>query len=182
MPGKPLGFKSWARGVQVGHATVCGMDERVVPRRAEDGGALGLTTLLLRRMPAGSAGRALDLLAAGGASPGVDPGAADQCVYALVDMASDDPDEPLAAVVVVGPDAGGGAELRALAVSPAYIGSRLGGRIVTAVVDQLRTTGARRVLAAPGHHVDVERIYRQVGFRPVATGPHALDSWYELEL
>lgn len=166
------------------------MDECVVPRRAEEGGASGLTTLLLRRMPAGSGGRALDLLAAGGASLGVDRGPLEHCVYALVDMASDDPEEPLAAAMVVGPDAGGGAELRALAVSAAYSGSRLGGRILTAVVDQLRTTGARRVLAAPGHHVDAERIYRQAGFRPVATGartgderpPQALDSWYELEL
>lgn len=166
------------------------MDECVVPRGADGEGAPGLTTLLLRRLPAASAGRALDLMAAGGASLGVEPGAVDPCVYALVDMASDDPDEPLAAAMVVGPDATGGAELRALAVSAAYSGSRLGVRILTAVVDLLRTTETRRVLAAPGHDARAAHIYRQAGFRRIparpAPGsgrpPQDLNSWYELEL
>jgi GNAT superfamily N-acetyltransferase len=165
------------------------MEERVVPPRTAEERPSGLTTLL-RRVAADSAGRALELLRAGGVPLGLDPGTAHHCVYALVDMTGDDPDEPLAAAMVIGPDAGGRAELRALAVAAAYRESGLGGRILAAVVDLLRTTGARHVLASAGGHAYAEGLYRQAGFRPVVRGagredgtpPHALDSAYELEL
>ncbi|MGI8807695.1 MAG: GNAT family N-acetyltransferase [Acidimicrobiales bacterium] len=158
------------------------MDERAVPRSADERGSSELTTLLLRLLSANCAGRALDLLAAGGGPPGTDPGPEDRPVYALVDMASDDPDEPLAAAMVLGPEEGGRAEVRALAVSDGYEGLGLDGRILAAVIDLLRTTGARRVLAFPSHDVDDAHLYREAGFRPVAAAPHALDSCYELEL
>ena len=170
------------------------MDECVVPRSVEEGGPWGLTTLLLRRVSAGSAGRARELLAAEAASsglgPGIDPGTEEHCLYALVDMASDDPEEPLAAAMVMAPDARGQAEVRALAVAAAYRGRGLDGRILAAVVDLLRTAGVRRVLASPARHAGTERLYRQADFRPTTAGERrrdgtanqALDSWYELEL
>lgn len=144
--------------------------------------ASGLTTLLLRRLGADFAGHALDLLAGGPGSLGPDPGTEEGSVYALVDMAGDNPDEPLAAAMVIGPDTEGEAELRALGVAVGYRESGLCDRILAAVVDLLRTNGARRVLASPGTSVDAERLYRRAGFRPVVGAADALESRYELEL
>lgn len=157
------------------------MDERVAPRNAEEGEASGLTTLLLRRLAGDFAGRALDLLGGHG-TLGRDAGTTEGSVYALVDMAGNNPDEPLAAAMVIGPDASGEAEVRAIGVAVGYRGRGLGGRILAAVVDLLRTNGARRVSASPGPSVDAERLYRTAGFRPVVGAADPLESRYELEL
>ena len=161
-----------------------------MPRKVVEEVASALTTLLLRRMSADSAGRTMNLLAAEGASSGLNTGTDEHRLYALVDMASDDPDEPLAAAIVIAPDARGRAEVRGLAVAAGYSGQGLDGRILGAVVDLLRTAGARRVLAWPGGRAGAERVYCEADFRPTTAGAgrgdgtasEAVHSWYELEL
>ncbi|GAA0725476.1 hypothetical protein Drose_22175 [Dactylosporangium roseum] len=89
--------------------------------------------------------------------------------WELIDPADDD-ERPAAAVAAVRPD---GTIVRLVGIATPPGRSDLAVQVLIALVDALRATAARRLVAAPPAHG--EELLRQAGFGPYEDGSYAVE-------